>query len=136
MRGDYESILVGRNNEMRPMKSHPRNCFYKGFVSEDRDDSMVSLSICNGADGMVAAFGDSFVLEPLDRSSGSVLDRLARAHAFYKMEDDSDFANSRCGVGHQPNLLGRRLRNNNAVKLQSTLGDIRSGSARLQEENG
>eukprot|EP01083_Nonionella_stella_P094452 264989_1 len=51
------------------------------------------------------------------------------------MEDDSDFANSRCGVGHQPNLLGRRLRNNNAVKLQSTLGDIRSGSARLQQSN-
>eukprot|EP01083_Nonionella_stella_P141290 435042_1 len=98
---------------------------------------MVSLSICNGADGMVAAFGDSFVLEPLDRSGGSVLDRLSRAHAFYKMEDDSDFANARCGVGHQqPSLLGQRLRNNSGVKLQSTLGDIRSGSARLQEENG
>eukprot|EP01083_Nonionella_stella_P114944 340257_1 len=134
MRGDYESMMMNRNNEKRPMKSHPRNCFYKGFVSEDRDGSMVSLSICNGADGMVVAFGDSFVLEPLDRSAGSVSDKLARAHAFYRMDDDSDFANAQCGQGHQPSLLrGRRRRNNSGVKFESTLRDINSGNVKLQQ---
>lgn len=99
MRPDYATMMMSQNGKMHHRSTHPvRNCFYEGFVIQDAMHSMVSLSLCNGADGHIMAFNDSFVLEPLDRSHGSVTDRLAREHALYRMKEDKDFAGASCGM--------------------------------------
>lgn len=105
MSGGYASMQQNADGSFATASGHPQNCYYHGTV-EGEADSSVSLSICHGADGMIHTSGVSFVLEPVTApTGGSVLDRLAVEHAFYRLEDDSDSEELHCGTADPVSML-------------------------------
>eukprot|EP01083_Nonionella_stella_P285690 972558_1 len=95
MSNDYESKIVDRNGDFRLMDSSPTNCFYRGIV-EEADRSSVSVSVCDGVDGIISISGEVFVLSPISPATG-FLQGLAAMHSFSRASDDKHVADMHCG---------------------------------------
>ncbi|XP_028391203.1 zinc metalloproteinase-disintegrin-like jararhagin [Dendronephthya gigantea] len=108
---EFEEHYVSNDHSVK-MVPH-EHCYYHGVVKGDKN-SDVSLSTCDGIEGVIRTADGTFFIEPLKSKDGQVLDD----HIIFNA-DDVDEQPATCGHGDHKISLQKKINHKKSVDLKN-----------------